>query len=235
MEIFSHILWPLLLFRNKLWREEALFFAILPDISFLFIMLFVLIGTPMDVGWAGAMYRMPEIYKQFYFFMHSFVAVGIAAVIVWKLKPRMLPALSAWFLHICMDIPVHDGEFATRFLYPLFPNVYIESSLTWTDYRVLGITYLMLLNFTIYSLWRERKKHRMDQDWKTDWVDKIHIQFGKLLERVPEPAPTPRLNAAGSLINKKLNSMPNAARGHIQRALDKLSRKDKNSPGQGED
>ncbi len=235
MEIFSHILWPMMFFRNKLWRDEALFFAILPDISFLFIMLYVLLGTPMDVGWARAMYTMPEIYKQFYFFMHSFVAVGIAAIIIWKLKPRLLPALSAWFLHICMDIPVHDGEFSTRFLYPLFPNVYLESSLTWTDYRVLGITYLLLLNFTIYSLWRERKKHRMDKDWKTDWVDKIHLLFGKLYNKIPEPAPTPRLDTAGNIINKKLTSMPNAASRYFKRAFAKLSGKDPGRPKQGED
>ena len=234
MEIFSHILWPMMLFRNKLWREEALFFAILPDISFLFIMLYVLLGTPMDIGWHRAMYTMPEIYNQFYFFMHSFVALGIAAIVIWKLKPRLLPALAGWFLHICMDIPMHDGDYATRFLYPIFPDVYL-SGLNWTDYRVLGLTYLMLLNFTIYSLWRERKKHRMGEEWKTDWVDKIHIQFGKLYKKIPEPAPTPRLDAAGSLISKKLTSMPNATSGHFKRTLDKLFRKDQDSPGQGED
>ena len=234
MEIFSHLLWPLMLFRNKLWKEEALFFAILPDISFFMIMLYVLLGTPMDVGWSGAMYRMPEIYNQFYFFMHSFVALGIAAIIIWKLKPRLLPALSGWFLHICMDIPMHDGDYATRFLYPIFPNVYF-SGLEWTDYRVLGISYLLLLNFSIYSLWRERKKHRMDDEWKTDWVDKIHLQFGKLYDKIPEPAPTPRLDAASIAINKKFNSMTNAIRGYFQRIFDKLFRKDENNPGQDED
>jgi len=184
MEIFSHILWPMMLFRNKLWRDEALVFAILPDISFLFIMMFFLFGTPTEYSFQQAMFAMPDIYKQFYFFMHSFVAVGIAAIIIWKLRPKLLPALSAWFLHICMDIPVHDGEFATRFLYPLFPNLCVESSLAWTDYRVLGVTYLLLLNFTIYSLWRERKKHRMDDEWETDWVDKIHLIFGSVMSRL---------------------------------------------------
>ncbi|MCK5024198.1 MAG: hypothetical protein KAR56_01115 [Thermoplasmata archaeon] len=225
----------MLFFRNKLWREEALFFALLPDISFLLIMAYVLLGTPMDVGWWGAMQTIPPIYKQFYFFMHSFVAVGIAAIIIWRLRPKLLPALSGWFLHICMDIPVHDGEFATHFLYPIFPNVYIESSLSWTDYRVLGITYLLLLNFMIYSLWRERKKHRMGDEWKTDWLDKIHILFGKLYSKIPAPVPIPQVQLAGSLINKKLTSTANAARGYFQRTPDKLSGEDQNSPGQGED
>ena len=235
MEIFSHLLWPMLLFRNKLWREEALFFAILPDISFLLIMAYVLLGTPMDVDWWGAMQTIPPFYKQFYFFMHSFVAVGIAAIIIWRLRPKMLPALSGWFLHICMDIPVHDGDFATRFLYPLFPNVYIESSLTWTDYRVLGITYLLLLNFMVYSIWRERKKHRLGDEWKTDWLDKIDMFFGKLHRKIPAPVPIACLQPAVNLISKVMTSTVNATRGYYQRALDKLPGKDPESPGQGED
>lgn len=225
----------MLFFRNKLWREEALLFAILPDISFLFILMYVFLGTPMDIGWGGAMQTIPPIYKQFYFFMHSFVAVGIAAFILWRLRPKMLPALSGWVLHICMDIPVHDGEFATRFFYPIFPNVYVESSLSWTDYRVLGITYLLLLNFMIYSLWRERKKHRMGEEWETDWLDNIHLLFGKLMKRIPAPVPIACLQPAVNLINKIVTSMANATRGYYQRALDKLLGKDPDSPGQGED
>lgn len=235
METFSHLLWPMLFFRNKLWREEALVFALLPDISFLFILMYVFLGTPMDVGWWGAMQTIPEIYKQFYFFMHSFVAVGIAAIIVWRLSPKLLPALSGWFLHICMDIPVHDGEFATRFLYPIFPNVYLESSLTWTDYRVMGITYLLLLNFMVYSLWRERKKHRMGDEWKTDWVDKIHLLFGKLLKKIPAPKPIACLQPAVNLISKIITPTANAESGDIQGTSGKLPDEDPGSPGQGED
>jgi len=218
-----------------MWREEALVFALLPDISFLFIMGYVLLGTPMDVGWFGAMQTIPSIYKQFYFFMHSFVSVGIAAFIIWRLRPKMLPALSGWVLHIFMDIPVHDGEFATRFLYPIFPNLYIESSLSWSDYRVMGIAYLFLVNIAIYSLWRERKKHRMGPEWKTDWVDKIHLYFGKLLKRIPAPVPIPQLQPAVKLINKIITSTANATRRYYQRALDKLPGKDQDGPGQGED
>ena len=224
-----------MLFRNKMWREEALFFAILPDISYMFILLYVFFGTPMDVGWWGAMQSIPPIYKHFYFFMHSFVAVGIVAIIIWRLRPRMLPALLGWVLHIFMDIPVHDGEFATRFLYPIFPNIHIESSLAWTDYRVLGITYILLLNFTVYSLWRERKKHRMGNEWKTDWLDKIHLLFGRLVRKIPAPTPIPQFQPAIKLINKMFTLTINATHEYYQRALDRLSGKDQNSSEEGED
>ena len=225
MEIFSHLLWPLMLFRNKLWRDEALFFAVLPDISFLLILFYVFFGTPMDVGWDGAMYTMPDIYRQFYFFMHSFVALGIGAFLIWMFNPRLLPALSGWFLHICMDIPMHDGEFATRFLYPILPDFYI-SGLNWTDYRVLAITYLLLLNFTVYSLWRERKKHRMGRSWRTDWIDWTHYFFGSMLERAPrQPA------FAKKLINRISTSTANGKVKHLGGTPKELSGEDQKGTG----
>ena len=227
MEIFSHILWPLMLFRNKLWREEALFFAILPDISFLFILFYVFFGTPMEVGWDSAMYTMPNVYKQFYFFMHSFVAVGIGAFLMWIFNPKLLPALSAWILHICMDIPMHDGEFATRFLYPI--SGVSVSGLNWTDYRVMAISYLLLLNFTVYSLWRERKKHRMGPEWKADWVDKVHVYSGLLLDRIP-----PQPAFAKNLINRIGTSMANAKVKYLRRTPEKLSGEDQEGSGQGD-
>lgn len=233
MDIFSHILWAMLLFRNRLWREEALFFAILPDIGFLFILMYVFFGTPMNVGWNQAMVTMPDIYRQFYFLMHSFVALGIAAVIVWRLRPKMLPALWGWFLHICMDIPAHDGEFGTRFLYPIFPDFYI-SGINWTDIRILPVAYLLLANFAVYSFWREGKKHRMGSSWKRDWIDRLDMMFGELYRRIPAPVSNPRLQAAGNIINKNLTSAANAACGYFRGAFDRLSGKDQGGAGQGE-
>jgi len=214
MEIFSHILWPMMLFRNKLWREEALFFALLPDISFLMILLFVFFGTPMDIGWHRAMYRMPDIFRDFYFLMHSFVTLAVVAAIVWRQRPRLLPALSGWFLHICLDIPVHDGEFATRFLYPLFPDIYF-SGISWLDIRILPIAYLMFLNFALYSFWREKKKHRMGTAWKEDWVDKLD-------------------SAAGKLLSKLILLSPNGKEQHRPAASGELSGQDQSGPGEGE-
>ena len=135
MDIFSHILWVYVPTRNKIWRDEALFFAILPDLGFLFILLYVLFGTSMYVGFDRAMLTMPDILFTIYFTLHSFVTLGIVALIVWKLRPKLLPALSGWFIHILIDIPVHDGAFGTRFLYPILPNTYI-SGVKWLDYRV---------------------------------------------------------------------------------------------------
>jgi hypothetical protein len=100
MDIFSHILWAYVPFRNKLWRDEGLFFAVLPDFGFLLIILYVVLGTPTLVGFPQALPKMPDVLLIIYFTLHSFVTLGVVALIVWKFKPKLLPALSGWFLHI---------------------------------------------------------------------------------------------------------------------------------------
>jgi hypothetical protein len=182
MDIFSHILWTYVPFRNKLWRDEALFFAILPDFGFLLIFLYVLFGTPTIVGFPQALPKVPDILLVIYFTLHSFVTLGIVALIIWRLKPRLLPALSGWFIHIMLDIPVHDGYFGTRFLYPILPDLYI-SGISWVDYRVLAVSYLALVIVYAYSLRRERRKRVMRDEWRPDWIDKIHMRADALINR----------------------------------------------------
>jgi len=159
MDLFSHVLWTRLLTKNKLWDEEALLFAVLPDIGFLLIMLYVIFGKPMGQDFSDAMKTMPPAFMVIYHLLHSFVTLGIVALIVWKLKPRLLPALSAWALHICMDIPFHMGTFGTRFLYPILPDFYF-TGISWGDYRVLAASYFMLLVIWYYLEMRELNRHR---------------------------------------------------------------------------
>lgn len=182
MDIFSHILWTWVPFRNKLWRDEVLFFAVLPDFGFFLILLYVLFGTSPLVGINQALPDMPDVFLVVYFSLHSFITLSIVALIVWRLRPRLLPALSGWFIHLIMDIPMHEGFFGTRFLYPLAPNLYFEG-VSWVDYRVLAITYLALVIAYVYSLRRERKKHVSGDKWKADWIDKIHQRADALINR----------------------------------------------------
>ncbi len=180
MDIFSHIFWVYVPTRNKLWRDEALLFAALPDLGFLFILLYIFFFTSRN--FSAGVSTMPDFLLVIYFMLHSFVTLGIVALIVWKLRPKLLPALSGWLIHILMDIPVHDGYFGTRFLYPLFPDTYV-SGITWLDYRVLALSYLALVIVYIYSIRRERKKHVKGKDWEPDWIDKIHKKADALIKR----------------------------------------------------
>ncbi len=212
MDIFSHILWTYVPFRNKLWRDEALVFAVLPDFGFLFILLYVFVS---DKDFANAIPIMPDVFLIIYSMLHSFVSLGVVALIIWKLQPRLLPALSGWLIHIIIDMPLHDGTFGTRFLYQLFPDLYLPG-ITWLDYRVLAISYLALVLVYVYSLRRERKKHVAGKDWLPDWVDKLHLM-------------------ADGLINRKAISVANAEGHYIERTPDQISGEDRTSTGQSED
>ena len=215
MDIFSHLLWTHVYSRNKLWHEEALFFALLPDVGFLLIVGFVLLGTPYNVNFDQAMLSMPPPFMIVYRFLHSFAAVGIVALFVWKLKPKLLPALSAWVLHICMDIPFHSGAvFGTRFLYPILPNFYI-SGISWGNYRVLAASYFMLLVIWYYLEMRELSKHR-NPSRKADWIDRME-------------------HLAKGLINQQAIPSFHAQSRDYARASEQVSGEDIEGPEEGQD
>ena len=167
MDIFSHILWTYLPFRNKEWCNKAIMFAILPDTGYLLIMLYGFLFAP---SIENAI--IPASLMALYHLLHSFFTLGLVAIVIWKFRPGLLPAISGWLLHILIDIPTHHGDFCTRFLYPIFPNVYIEG-IAWSNIEVLALSYSLFILAYIFSIWRTRKKHRMGEEWKTDWVDSV--------------------------------------------------------------
>jgi len=185
MDLFSHVLWTRTLTRNKLWDQEALLFAVLPDAGFLLIMLYVIFGKPMNLDFFDAMKTIPPAFLIIYHMLHSFVTVGITALILWKLRPKLLPALSAWVLHICMDIPFHSDLFGTRFLYPILPEFYV-SGMSWGDWRVLAASYFMLLVAWYYMEMRELMKHK--NPGRHDWLDSLIVSAAALIN--PKPIPS---------------------------------------------
>jgi hypothetical protein len=186
MDFFSHVLWTRVGTRNKLWDEEALLFTLLPDAGFFLIMLYVLFGKPTNLNFADAMLTLPPAFMAIYNMLHSFVILVIVALFVWKFRPKLLPALSAWALHICMDIPFHGGAmFGTRFLYPILPDFYF-SGMSWGDYRVLAVSYFMLLVVWYYLEMRELKKHR-NPGLNADWLDRVERSIGNQIN--PRPIP----------------------------------------------
>jgi len=210
MDILSHILWTYLPFKKKEWCSKAIVFAVLPDAGYLLIMLYGFLGAP---SIKNAILPAPLMIS--YHLLHSFITLGLVAIVIWKLRPDLLYAMSGWVLHILIDIPSHQGDFSTRFLYPVFPNAHIEG-ISWSNFEVLALSYSLFILLYFFSIWRGRRKNRMGDEWKTDWIDRINI-------------------FAGVLINNHIIPMSDAASGHIQRTFNQISGKDKNSPEQGED
>jgi hypothetical protein len=215
MDLFSHILWTRVGTRDKLWDDEALLFALLPDAGFLLIMLYVFFGKPMDLDFSDAMLTLPPAFLIIYRLLHSFIILAIVALFVWKYSPKLLPALSAWAVHICMDIPFHGSAmFGTRFLYPILPDFYING-LSWGNPMVLAYSYLLLLVVWYYLEMRELKKHR-NPGLRADWLDRA-AYFAKALIN-PQPIP------AG-----------HAQNGDYARASDQVSGEDREGPEKSED
>ena len=208
MDIFSHILWTYLPFRKKSWCGLAILFAILPDTGYLLIMLygeFGVVNINMDF--------VPGPFMALYHLLHSFFTLAFVALILYVYRPNWLPALSGWLLHILIDIPTHQGDFGTRFLYPALPDFYFEG-ISWSNFEVLAAGYsLLLLANIIYLIWEHRQ-----------FPDKsVLSRAGRFI------------TYAGGLINNQIIPASNAASGDFQGASGELSGKDQNSTGQGED
>ena len=208
MDMVSHLLWVYVLFREKEWLRKGLFFAVLPDIGYFFIMVYIIFHP------SGAEAAIPDYLMTAYFIPHSFVTLGFVAAAAWKLKPDLLPALSAWAVHICMDIPSHSGGFATQYLYPILPNT--VEGVSWSDYRVVFTSYFLFSIVYAYSLWRENKKHRLGAGRRADWLDRLN-------------------RTAGNIINKKPSTTVSATSRDISRAFEKVFGKNRVGAGQGQD
>ncbi len=215
MDLFSHVLWTSVVSRNRLWHDEAVLFALLPDAGYLIIMIYALFGAPYGVEFSQAMVSLPPAFIVLYHSMHSLVVFGIAAIIVWRLKPKLLPAMSAWAFHICMDIPFHGGIFGTRIFYPILPDFYVHG-ITWLDYRVTAASYFLLLATWFYLEMRELRKHRRRNNWIPDWIDRA--------ERF-----------AAALINPQPIPVAHAEVGDNGAAPFRLPEEDCHSPGEGQD
>jgi membrane-bound metal-dependent hydrolase YbcI (DUF457 family) len=64
--------------------------------------------------------------RAWYYLMHSFTTTVLASFIAYIFwHPAWVVVTLAYLSHIIIDIPTHEGDFATRFLYP-FSNVHKE-------------------------------------------------------------------------------------------------------------
>lgn len=126
MDILSHGLWGAIAFgrRNRasfwlafviglapdllsfgiLWLAAALGLAEKPDFSH---------GTPPES-------TIPEYVHSLYNVTHSFIVFLLVFLLVWALLKRPLWELSAWGLHVLVDVPTHSyAFFPTPVLWPL--------------------------------------------------------------------------------------------------------------------
>lgn len=127
MDILSHGLWGGVAFgrrsRRSFWL--AFFIGLAPDLlSFGIFTAGTWFGFFDHPDWTSGRHPLPEAFPvlvhALYSVTHSLVVFALVFGVVWLILKRPLYELSAWGLHILIDIPTHSlSFFPTPFLWPI--------------------------------------------------------------------------------------------------------------------
>jgi hypothetical protein len=143
MDTISHALYGGLVCRSKKKFILCCIFGALPDL---------MLATLSPVKAVKIFFTpgssLPEYYIYYYRLLHSFFTAGLIYLLIFLFNKKYRFLVFPYVLHILIDIPTHNGRFATRFLYPL-SNVaiqgysYIHHSWIWVaNFVILVILYL---------------------------------------------------------------------------------------------
>lgn len=165
MDVISHGLWGGLGFgrgsRKDFWW--ASFFGIAPDLfSFGIFLVLAFFGFEAHPDWSSGQHpdptQIPAYVHSAYNVTHSLVVFSIAFGVVWFIRKKPLFTLSAWGLHILMDIPTHSTAFfPTPFLWPI-ASVSIDG-IPWSS-PIIMIPNIVLLVALYAWFWRSRQKRK---------------------------------------------------------------------------
>ncbi|MDP3765951.1 MAG: hypothetical protein Q8R04_05550 [Nanoarchaeota archaeon] len=141
MDIFAHGLWSYAVFHKKKYVWLATLFGLLPDfLSFGIIFVINLLNGNFHRG-PPSINSLPEWLFAAYNMTHSFVIFLIVFILIYAFTKKWLWALTAWGLHVLIDIPTHSFRFfPTPFLWPI--SDYKFNGISW------GTPWFMLVNYS---------------------------------------------------------------------------------------
>ncbi len=124
MDSISHGLWGAIIAgrRNKRNFIAAFIFGVMPDALSFGIFLSTIIFEFKKHVWGEppAIESIPAYVFSLYNISHSLLVFGLVFILVWVMRKKMYLPLSAWGLHILVDIPTHAyAFFPTPFLWPI--------------------------------------------------------------------------------------------------------------------
>lgn len=159
MDIFAHGLWSYAIFHRKKYVWLAVLFGLLPDfLSFGIIFVMNLFNGNFQRG-PPAISSLPEWLFAAYNMTHSFVMFIFVFVLVYLTTKKWLWALTAWGIHILIDIPTHSTRFfPTPFLWPLSDYVFDGTSLGTPWFMVLNYSALLIVFILIAHNKAKRRK-----------------------------------------------------------------------------
>jgi len=161
MNTIWHIFWTWILFRRKKYVVKPILFAIIPDLPWLFGLVFSILlnGINFDAFIRG-FYYVPMIYATFFF--HSFLIVTVFFIIARiKKKKKYFPYFYGWYFHIFLDYGTHVSD-----AYPIFwplsnfsiPSVisYWERSHYSTELAILNL--ILVAIFVAFLVFKNKEK-----------------------------------------------------------------------------
>lgn len=164
MDIISHGLWGGVAFgrksRGSFWL--AFLFGVMPDLfSFGIFWLATTLGFSQKPGWEYGppdMSMIPGYVSHLYNITHSLIMFLIVFAIVWLILKRPLWELSAWGLHIALDIFTHSYKFfPTPFLWPV--SSFKVDGVSWASpYIFFPDVALLIIVYTWFFIAKRRKK-----------------------------------------------------------------------------
>lgn len=162
MDIISHGLWGSVAFGRKDKKSfwTAFVFGIAPDF-----LAFAPFFAAMFLGiskWPGFSTEPPSpdaiplyVYS-IYNFSHSLIIFSVIFLLVWLILKRPLYEMSAWGLHILLDIPTHGyGFFPTPFLWPI-ANLKVDG-IPWASPIIFVPNVVLLIILYIYFFVYKKK------------------------------------------------------------------------------
>lgn len=162
MDTFAHGLWSYAVFHKKKHVWRATLFGILPDIlSFGILFLMNLINGNFHRG-RPPIELLPKWLFAAYNLTHSFIMFAVVFLIIFLITKKWFWPLTAWAMHILIDIPTHSFRFfPTPFLWPI--SDYKFDGISWATPWFMLLNYSALMTVLIliaHSKAKERKKRK---------------------------------------------------------------------------
>ncbi|MDF2457839.1 MAG: conserved rane protein of unknown function [Nitrospira sp.] len=171
MDIVSHGLWGAITFGRRTRRSCWLAFVIglAPDLlSFGILSLASMLGLaePPDFSHGTPPESsIPQYVHHLYNVTHSLVVFLIVFLLVWVLVKRPVWELSAWGLHVLMDIPSHSfAFFPTPFLWPL--SDWKFNGWQWTAPHVFIPNAMLLILLYVWYFAQQTRQRREQTAFK---------------------------------------------------------------------
>ncbi|MEK6983972.1 MAG: hypothetical protein AABX33_05340 [Nanoarchaeota archaeon] len=160
MDIFAHGLWSYAIFHKKKYVWLASLFGVLPDIlSFGIVFIINLLNGGLNRG-PPAISSLPKWLFAAYNMTHSLVVFITAFVLIYLATKKWFWPLTAWGIHVLIDIPTHSFRFfPTPFLWPLLD--YKFDGISWATPWFMVINYSsLLIVFVLIAYFNPRLKIR---------------------------------------------------------------------------